>query len=437
MKELIENLQKWLKRNRVDDSSTDAGDSRKRERHWYTRGKRDAGREPKPPSCLYCQGDHWGEACGVFDTIEKRRNFFHERRLCYNCGREGHGASYCRSRPCFKCKSRHHTSLCDRHLVNGASDGTVFTAYNPGSEDRSLPAIIPLKIQGITLWAYLDTGSGRNFISREAIEKLNLKPMRHESRQFVTINGVQKQSLPLFEVRLYSLDHRTSERVEITGSKMADFTAVRRPTVKELKTRYEHARDKQFYVTASEEYPIHVILGDRTYCKIRTDQTFKGRPEIVREQLEEGIVEVAPKTPTGDRTFYMPHKPVVRESASTTKVRMVFDASAKPHLLANSINECMYTGPPLQPLLCLNDGPSFPQPSGWTVWSPCIGSEIQENLGKFSYQTESRRRQKLPARQGSAGSIVQQGRIWQTWEAEELEFTRWREEGGLQVLNGY
>ena len=120
---------------------------------------------------------------------------------------------------------------------------------------------------------------GRNFISRKAIKKLNLKPTRHESHQFVTINGVQKQSLPIFEVRLDSLDHRTSERVEITGSKMADFTTVKRPTVKELKTRYEHARDKQFYVTASEEYPIHVILGDRTYCKIRADPTFKGHPE--------------------------------------------------------------------------------------------------------------------------------------------------------------
>ena len=173
MKELIENLQKWLKTNKVDDSSTDTGDLRKRERHWYTRGKRDASREPKAPSCLYCQDDHWGQACGVFDTIEKRRNFFHKRRLCYNCGHEGHGASHSRSHPCFRCKSRHHTNLCDRHLVNGLSDGKMFTAYNPGSEDRSLPAIIPLKIQGITLWAYLDTGLGRNFISRKAIKKLN------------------------------------------------------------------------------------------------------------------------------------------------------------------------------------------------------------------------------------------------------------------------
>ena len=68
----------------------------------------------------------------------------------------------------------------------------MFSLYNPGSEDPSLPAIIPLKIQGVILWAYLDTGYGRNFISREAIKKLNLKPKVHESPQFVTINGVQK-----------------------------------------------------------------------------------------------------------------------------------------------------------------------------------------------------------------------------------------------------
>ena len=30
---------------------------------------------------------------------------------------------------------------------------------------------------------------------------------------------------------------------------------------------------------------------------------------------------------------------------------MVFDASAKPHPLANNVNECMNTGPSLQPLL--------------------------------------------------------------------------------------
>jgi hypothetical protein len=50
--------------------------------------------------------------------------------------------------------------------------------------------------------------------------------------------------------------------------------------------------------------------------------------KIVTDQLEMGVVEKVPDTPSGDRVFYMPHKPVVRETASTTKVRMVFDGSA-------------------------------------------------------------------------------------------------------------
>ena len=73
--------------------------------------------------------------------------------------------------------------------------------------------------------------------------------------------------------------------------------------------------------------------------------------KIVWDQLKEGIIEAAPKMPTGDCTLYIPHKLVLREEAATMKVTMVFDASVKPHLLANSANDCMHTGPSLQPLL--------------------------------------------------------------------------------------
>ena len=41
MMELIENLRKWLQRNKTNDSSADSGDSRRRERHWYTKGKQE------------------------------------------------------------------------------------------------------------------------------------------------------------------------------------------------------------------------------------------------------------------------------------------------------------------------------------------------------------------------------------------------------------
>ena len=48
----------------------------------------------------------------------------------------------------------------------------------------------------------------------------------------------------------------------------------------------------------------------------------------MHEYLEQGIVKNAPEQPTGPSVFNMPHKPVVREEATRTKVRMVFGSSA-------------------------------------------------------------------------------------------------------------
>jgi hypothetical protein len=66
--------------------------------------------------------------------------------------------------------------------------------------------------------------------------------------------------------------------------------------------------------------------------------------------LEDGVVERVTESAQG-KEFYLPHKPVVRESAESTKVRIVFDASARENESSPSLNECLETGPPLQNLL--------------------------------------------------------------------------------------
>jgi len=63
------------------------------------------------------------------------------------------------------------------------------------------------------------------------------------------------------------------------------------------------------------------------------------------------IVEVpAEEMETKNPVFYMPHRPVVKESSVSTKVRPVFDASAKD-LNGLSLNDCVETGPNLLPSL--------------------------------------------------------------------------------------
>ena len=49
----------------------------------------------------------------------------------------------------------------------------------------------------------------------------------------------------------------------------------------------------------------------------------------MEQQLEEGILEVAPEIPTGEVIHYITHQPMIREQAETTKMRIVYDCSAK------------------------------------------------------------------------------------------------------------
>ena len=70
----------------------------------------------------------------------------------------------------------------------------------------------------------------------------------------------------------------------------------------------------------------------------------------IRDQLAQGIVEKVTKKADG-KEFYILHKPVIRESAESTKLRIVYDASARANQRSPSLNECLETGPPLQNLV--------------------------------------------------------------------------------------
>ena len=60
---------------------------------------------------------------------------------------------------------------------------------------------------------------------------------------------------------------------------------------------------------------------------------------IIQDQLEQGNVERVTDEPHGEREFHLPHKPVAREAAESTKMRIVFDASAKVEQTSPSFSE--------------------------------------------------------------------------------------------------
>ena len=75
--------------------------------------------------------------------------------------------------------------------------------------------------------------------------------------------------------------------------------------------------------------------------------------QIIQEQLHQGIIEeVDLSVVTNTRKHYLPHHPVVTPSKVSTKIRIVYDASAKLQVGESSLNECLYRGPVILPDLC-------------------------------------------------------------------------------------
>ena len=72
---------------------------------------------------------------------------------------------------------------------------------------------------------------------------------------------------------------------------------------------------------------------------------------IMREQLANDIIEEVDENdePVAGKAYYMPHTCVVREQKETTKVRIVYDASAKT--VGPSLNDLLQQGPCLLPTI--------------------------------------------------------------------------------------
>lgn len=74
--------------------------------------------------------------------------------------------------------------------------------------------------------------------------------------------------------------------------------------------------------------------------------------EVLCEMENNGVIHEVPKQEYMSLypTYYMPHRPVVRESSASTRIRPVFDGSA-PSYNGLSLNNCLETGPNLIPNL--------------------------------------------------------------------------------------
>ena len=74
--------------------------------------------------------------------------------------------------------------------------------------------------------------------------------------------------------------------------------------------------------------------------------------DIIQDQMKKGVVEKVDENSGDGKKHYIPHHPVITPKKTTTKIRIVYDASAKTRSENPSLNECLYRGPVILENLC-------------------------------------------------------------------------------------
>ena len=154
------------------------------------------------------------------------------------------------------------------------------------------------------------------------------------------------------------LDRKVKELYELETLGITEVDSVEETFTKDIQFEQGHYKIKlpwrEHHDILPDNYQLSVGRLNSTLKRLRKDPSLlKEYDNVIQEQIKSDIVvEVRPnlieQTEVG-RVHYLSHHCVVRQDATTTKVRVVLDGSAKMSAESPSLNECLYTGPSLTP----------------------------------------------------------------------------------------
>ena len=109
---------------------------------------------------------------------------------------------------------------------------------------------------------------------------------------------------------------------------------------------------KEYHTTLPDNYTLCQRRLKSLTQRLQSEEITQEHDAVIQDQLDKGIIEKVENSekphPGPGKTHYLPHHPVIRRDKETTKLRVVYDASAKMN--GNpSLNDCLYSGPSLLP----------------------------------------------------------------------------------------
>lgn len=106
---------------------------------------------------------------------------------------------------------------------------------------------------------------------------------------------------------------------------------------------------KNVDLPVSDNYSLcYFRLKNVVNCLVKENPSEK-YDDIIKDQMSKGIIEEIKENTSAKNVSYLPQHPVITPGKQTTKIRVVYDASAKSGTDKLSLNESFYRGPIMLP----------------------------------------------------------------------------------------
>ena len=183
-------------------------------------------------------------------------------------------------RACQHCIKRHHTLICDRKQTLTSESGEKKILMTASGFKEGILPIIPIKVDGITCRALIDTGAGSSCASGKLINLLKKKPCEMKTKRVDMVITSQVTNLEMYDARIESADRGFSMEVKLTEVHKGKLLTADNPKYQELINNYDHLKGIKIEdEDTKEQLPIHVVLGSGEYARIKAET----KPHIGRD----------------------------------------------------------------------------------------------------------------------------------------------------------
>ncbi|UYV64961.1 hypothetical protein LAZ67_3002567 [Cordylochernes scorpioides] len=359
-------------------------------------------------NCFLCQQEHGIYLCPTFLDMEpiERRKKVKQLKLCFNCLRNNHSVNQCRSEfKCRKCQGKHNTLIHIDANVHRFKEHTVGIPAIEEPDKNQTESSVKENNDALGVTSIHKTPPVTTYMPYLKFEEhqfdhlqgLQLADPQYQYTAPIDIllgadiafslfkgaikyghEGQPKAIKTLLgwllfgEIKTFQKKSRNYQKLHTFNCTLNNWESIFSLWEEELKTKPDPFEDDfneiHFKTTHEREttgrYIVRLPFKDPSLlgeskpqainCFLRMEQILKQQPQVyqtykdfMQEYLVLGHMNEVKGNGNDHKAFYLPHHPIIKEKSSTTKLRVVFNASSKT-TTGYSLNDILHTGPKLQ-----------------------------------------------------------------------------------------